>query len=225
MERPERDEFVALARHRRRAGRSPLQLLPVSSLYTEWVYVDDAFRLLFYVVVLVAALREISSCWEAASRAAVLDARRRLTRSLHDSVAQELAFVGMNLKRLDPENESVARALSGVERGLADAGAAIAALRAPGDEPVHTEGLLDEAWQEARSTLTKILSEAITSAARNGQVNPVRVELENSGRLRLRVRDGDGGFGRELETLRDQVTTMGGELHVRTVTGIGNRSR
>ena len=219
---PERDEFVRWLGIASILGAfAHFNYFLYPSLYTEWVYVGDAFRLLFYVVVLVAALREISSYWEAASRAAVLDARRRLARSLHDGVAQELALVGMNLKRLDPENENVARALSGVERGLADARAAIAALRAPGDEPVGTEGLLDEASQEARNALTKILSEAITSAARNGQVNPVHVELENGGRLRLRVRDGGGGFGRELETLRDQVTAVGGELHVKTVTGIG----
>jgi signal transduction histidine kinase len=211
------------------------------SLYTEWVYVGDAFRLLFYVVVLVAALREISSYWEAASQAAVLEDRRRVAGELHDGVAQELALVEMNLKRLDGENEYVQRAIAASKRGLADARAAISALRSPVDEPVDvvlarvarevaaregTEVALAlapgvETSREAREALTRILSETITNAARRGRAHLVTVELENGRRVRLRMRDGGTGFDPGLATLREQATAVGAEVLVRTAHGSG----
>ena len=64
------------------------------SLFTEWVYAGDWFRLLFYLVILAAALTEISSYWKLAANAAVLEERRRIARDLHDGLAQELAYVG-----------------------------------------------------------------------------------------------------------------------------------
>jgi signal transduction histidine kinase len=211
------------------------------SLYTEWVYVGDAFRLLFYIVVLVAALREISWYWEAASQAAVLEARHRVARELHDGVAQELALVEMNLKRLDGKDQYVGRAIAGVQRGLADARAAISALRSPVDEPIDvvlarvarevaaregTEVALAlapgvEASHEARDALTRILSETITNAARRGRADLVTVELENGRRLRLRVRDSGTGFDPGLATLREQATAVGGEVRVTTADGSG----
>jgi signal transduction histidine kinase len=211
------------------------------SLYTEWVYVGDAFRLLFYAVVLAAALREISSYWQAASREAALEARRRMARELHDGVAQELALVGMNLKRLDDNNEHVRRALAGVERGLVDARAAISALRSPVDEPVDvalarvahevaaregTEVTLALApgvktSSEVRDALARILSEAIANAARRGQADLVQVELENGRRLRLRVRDSGTGFDAGLSAMREYATAVGAEVRVRTMDGSG----
>jgi signal transduction histidine kinase len=207
------------------------------SLYTEWVYVGDAFRLLFYAVVLVAALREISSYWEAASLAAVLEARHRVARELHDGVAQELAFVEMNLRRLDGKNQYVGRAIAGVQRGLADARAAISTLRSPVDivlarvarEVAAREGTEValalapgvEASREARDALTGILSETITNAARRGRADLVTVELENGRRLRLRVRDSGTGFDPGLATLREQATAVVGEVRVTTADGSG----
>jgi signal transduction histidine kinase len=211
------------------------------SLYTEWVYVGDAFRLFFYAVVLLAALREISSYWEAASRSAALEAQRRMARELHDGVAQELALVGMNLKRLDQENEYVRRAIASAERGLTDARAAISTLRAPVDEPVDvvlarvahevaaregTEVVLAlapgvETSSEVRDALTRILSETIANAARGGQADSVHIELENGRRLRLRVRDSGTGFDAGLRTLREYATAVGAEVRVKTAEGSG----
>ena len=224
------------------------------SLYTEWVYTGDAFRLLFYAVVLAAALREISSYWQAASRVTVLEERRRIARQLHDGVAQELALVGMNLKRLDQANPHVSGALAAVERGLGDARRAIAALRNPVDEPVDavlartarevaaregTDVALAlaadvETSPETREALVAIVAEAITNAARHGQADLVRVELENGRRLCLRVRDTGRGFdpdaeGRDgersgsfgLRTMEERAAALGGRFRITTGQGSG----
>jgi signal transduction histidine kinase len=164
-----------------------------------------------------------------------------MARQLHDGVAQELALVGMNLKRLDQENEYVRRAIASAERGLTDARAAISTLRAPVDEPVDvvlarvahevaaregTEVVLAlapgvETSSEVRDALTRILSEAIANAARGGQADPVHIELENGRRLRLRVRDSGTGFDAGLRTLREYATAVGAEVRVKTAEGSG----
>ncbi len=250
----ERDPFVAwLAVACVLAAVARVNYFLYPSLYTDWVYLGDALRLLFYVVVLAAALREISSYWEVASRAAVLEERRRIARDLHDGLAQELAFVGRNLRRLDPENPYVRRAAAAVERGLDDARRAIAALAEPVDEPLDvvlaraardvaaregTEVLLTlapdvDAPPETREALVRIVSEAITNAARHGHADLVRVELENGSRLRMRVRDSGAGFdpatarprdgrsGFGLRAMRDRAAALGGELRVDAEPGRG----
>ncbi len=249
----ERDTFVAwlaLASVLGAVARINYFLYP--SLYTEWIYTGDAFRFLFYVVVLGAALREISSYWKAVSTAAVLEERRRIARDLHDGVAQELAFVGRNLKRLDRENPYVKRAFAGIERGLDDARRAIAALAEPVEEPLDvvlaraarevaaregTEVALAlarnvDAPPQTCEALVRIVSEAITNAARHGQADLVLVELENGKRLCLRVRDSGTGFdprqtqserprGFGLRTMRERATALGGELRISTAQGRG----
>jgi signal transduction histidine kinase len=223
------------------------------SLYTEWIYTGDAFRLLFYAVVLVGALAEITSYWRVASEAAVLEERRRIARDLHDGLAQELAFVGRNLKRLEQDNLFVQRASAGVERGLEDARRAIAALNDPADEPLGltlTKVAHDVAAREGirvaiqvaagvhptpeiRTTLVRILSEAITNAARHGQADVVHIELENGQRLRLRISDKGRGFdpdaerdrarGFGLRGMRERVVALGGEFQLSSQPGRGTQ--
>ena len=180
------------------------------SLYTDYVYSGDFFRLAFYVAILAAAAREISSYWETLSHTAVLEERRRLARDLHDGLAQELAFIGRNLRRLDEDDESVARATAGAARALSESRRAIAALTKPLDEPLEValaeaaretadrEGtLLDlvltpgiELDYPRRDALIRIACEATANAARHGGARIVRVELvDRRRRVRLRVSD------------------------------------
>jgi signal transduction histidine kinase len=220
------------------------------SLFTDWVYSGDFFRLAFYVAILVAAAREISSYWETMSRTAVLEERRRIARELHDGLAQELAFIGRNVRSLDPEDQSVARISASAERALSESRRAIDALTKPLDEPfdvalaeaaretAEREGTavdLDltpdvELDFERRDALIRIACEAIANAARHGKADRVRVQLVNGRHVRLQVSDDGTGFdpasdvrrsGFGLVSMRERAQSVGGSFEVRSGPGRG----
>ena len=245
------DEFLAwLAVASVFAAFSRLNYFLYPSLYTEWVYSGDVFRLLFYATVLVAALREIASYWRAVAAAAVLEERRRIARDLHDGLAQELAFVRRNLNRLDPDDSVVAHTKRGAERALIQARRGIAVLADEVDQPLDV--VLAETAREVgeregasvalsiapavrvtpeqRETLLRIVSEAITNAARHGEARLVRIVLEGGDRVRLRVIDTGNGFDPDtvdlrghfgLASMRERVRALGGELRISSRPGEG----
>lgn len=196
------------------AAFSRLNYFLYPSLYTEWVYTGDFFRLAFYVAILIGATREISSYWKRISETAVLDERRRIARDLHDGLAQELAYISRNLHRLDAEDSTVVRIRASAERALAESRLAVAALSRPLDAPLDaaladavvetadregTRVVLDlgpdtEVDFERREALIRIACEAVSNAARHGAAETVRVELSNGQRLRLTVTDDGTGF-------------------------------
>jgi signal transduction histidine kinase len=193
------------------------------SLYTAWVYSGDFFRLAFYVAILVAAAREISSYWERVSQTAVLEERRRIARDLHDGLAQELAFIGRNLQRLDGQDPTVGRVGASAARALSESRRAIAALTKPLDEPLEValaEAARETAEREGtmlhlaltpgieldyrrRDALIRIACEAIANAARHGEAELVRVELLDGRRVRLRISDAGSGFDPAAVSSRD----------------------
>jgi signal transduction histidine kinase len=218
------------------------------SLYSAWLYTGDAFRLLFDVVVLFAAAREISSYWRAEADAAALEERRRIARDLHDGLAQEVAFIRRNLQRLDRDDPTVRRIEAGAARAVSESRRAIAALTEPVDRPLDAalaEAAQDVAAREGthvalalsrdvqappavREALVRIAGEAITNAARHGGADLVRVELENGARLRLRIADTGRGFdvsapsrGFGLVSMRERAASLGGQLHVISNPGEG----
>jgi signal transduction histidine kinase len=221
------------------------------SIYSQWLYIGDIFRLLFYTTIMIAGAREIHSYWHALADAARLEERRRLARDLHDGLAQELAFVGRNVQRLDAGDEDpiVRRIKSGADRALTESRRAIAALTEPFDRPLHDaieEAAQDVAAREGthvavqlarvadvppsvRDALVRITSEAITNAARHSGANLVRVTLEAGDRLRLRIADAGRGFDPGsvrrgafgLVSMRERTEAVGGHFRVTSAPGDG----
>jgi signal transduction histidine kinase len=248
--RSDADEFLAwLAAASVLGAFARLHYFLYPSLYTEWIYSGDVFRLLFYATVLVAAAREIRGYWWAA---AVLDERRRLARDLHDGLAQELAYVSRNLQSLDTEDEAIGRARAGTQRALTESRRAIAALSEPVDRPLgaalsdavrdvaareHTEVALAvdpgiEATLGEREALVRIACEAVTNAARHGGAPLVRVRVAREGDgLRMLISDAgkgfdpdaadgaSGGFG--LVSMRERARRVGGRLRISSAPGRG----
>lgn len=186
------------------------------SLYSEWIYTGDVFRLCFYLMLLVGVARELSRYQHTLADAALLEERRRLARDLHDGLAQELAFIlGQTraLLRRMPERQ-LELVCTAAERALAESREAITALTTTSDEPLEdvvaetarevterTGAALDldlapgiVASVEKRQALVRVAREAVTNAVRHGGASRVTVRLANDDRLSLRIVDNGRGF-------------------------------
>ena len=222
------------------------------SLFTEYVYTGDAFRLLFYVVVLLAALSEIRWYWRGLAEAATLTERHRIARDLHDGLAQELAGIRRNLHWLDQDDRFVQRAGSGADRAIAESrrimaaladahvGSLDVALAAAAREIGEREGTqvvvsVDNAVRlpaAQREALVRIASEAITNAARHGRADVIHVEMTGGRQPRLRIEDSGRGFDIEapqaaghygLDTMRQRAGEIGANLRLDSRPGEGTR--
>jgi len=203
------------------------------------VSAGDGFRLLFFAMLLVGALREIASYWRRLADAAVLEERRRIARELHDGLAQELAFLRRNLDALEQGSDgSIARLREAARRAQEESRRAIQALTAREDfsleaqlartveelvgrfrvaVELHVDGApsLSPARAEA---LVRIAAEAITNAARHSGATRVRVSVRRSrSRCVLSVRDDGCGFdpsasssGFGLISMRERAEAVGG---------------
>ena len=234
------------------AAASRLNYFLYPSLYTRWVYIGDAFRLLCYTVLLIGSAREIWLYWRALSDAAVLEERSRIARDLHDGLAQELAYLGRNLATLDEEagDDTLGRLRRAVERAQFESRRAVTALAAPSGESVAAaiENAAAEIAERldvrldldlapgirlspARTeALVRIACEAVTNAARHSGADLVSLRLERDGaRVRLRVSDRGCGFdttvprrGFGLVSMRERALSANGEVRIASVPGQGS---
>jgi len=219
----------------------------------QWVHAGDVFRLCFYAVLLTGSMREIWSYWQALSRAAVTEERRRIARDLHDGLAQELAYLARNLDSLEgnASDGALARLRHAVERAQLESRRAVSTLAAPTGQSI--EAALAEAVGEiadrfhvgldldlatglalpsARAeALVRIACEAVTNAARHSGAGRVQLNLERDGpRARLRVSDHGRGFdpsasgsGFGLVSMRERARSVGGELRIFSAPGRGSK--
>jgi signal transduction histidine kinase len=212
------------------------------SLYTDWLYVGDVFRLGFYVLLLIGAVREIKAYWEAQAAVAVAAERRRLARDLHDGVVQELGWIRSAVAgdRLVPGVGAAA------DRALAEARRALTALTGDPDEPlasavgravcevgdqydVPVRLAVDDSVEVSalhREELVRVAREAAVNAARHSGSAAIRVTLSQG---RLTVGDDgrgfdpayqrNGGFG--LTSMRERADAIGAALNITSAPGHG----
>jgi signal transduction histidine kinase len=200
------------------AGASRVNYFFHPASLSNWVYTGDVFRLGFYLALLIGAAREIASYWTMVVAAASLEERRRLARDVHDGLAQEIAFIGRNVRLLreqGAEPQLVERILHGVARAQDESRRVIGALSAKPDEPL--EQALAEAARDAalrygasvdmeldsgialspreREAVVRIASEAVSNAARHSGAETLRLYLERlDAGMRLGVVDDGEGF-------------------------------
>jgi signal transduction histidine kinase len=196
------------------AAFSRLNYFFFPSLYTKWVFAGDAFRLAFYAVMFLAALREIQRYWKGLAAVATLEERQRIARDLHDGVAQELAYIGRHARRLDQSNPVVRRILSAHTRGLNEARRAVVVLSQPSEEgfdvdfaktmmdlaarldvclQLDVESDTDVSAAEA-DVVTHVACEAITNAAVHGNASTVSISLRDADGLEITIEDDGLGF-------------------------------
>jgi signal transduction histidine kinase len=198
------------------AAASRVHYLLFPSLYSEYVYTGDLLRLGFYLLLLVGGVREIRSYWELRTRTAVLEARRRMARDLHDGLAQELSFLWGQSRALvagPPTEQALERIGGAAARALDEARRAIAALTRPLDEPIaevlqHVADDLGNRYDvKVVSTvdpevevsavegeaLVRITSEAVRNAVRHGSARQIDIVLRAEP-LSLSVTDDGRGF-------------------------------
>lgn len=187
------------------------------SLYSEWLYTGDFFRVAAYAVLVAGAGSEIRAYWDRASEVAAAEERRRVAREFHDGLAQELALVTSHSRRLAArDGDSVAREIAGAaDRALDEARLAISALTAPRGESLsaavrraaedtasrHGVALqlevddVDRSVAGVHEALVRICREAINNAVRHGGARRVRVRLAAADeQLVMVVSDNGRGF-------------------------------
>lgn len=222
------------------------------SVYSDWVYVGDFFRLLFFVAILVAAVREVASYWRQLAQAAVMEERRRVARDFHDGLAQELRYIARNLEGLQTtDQELVARLVKATDRAYDESRRTIHALS--WDEEASVDVQLAAAAREAADrlrigldlrvepvgplspgraeALVRIAVEAIANAARHSGADSVTVWLQRVGRgCRLCVADAGRGFdptrvngGYGLRIMRERAEAVGAGFSVTSGPGGGTR--
>jgi signal transduction histidine kinase len=203
------------------------------SLYSNWVYTGDVFRLGSYLALLIGAAREIASYWTSVVAAASLEERRRLARDVHDGLAQEIAFIGRNarlLREKGAEPQLVERILGGIGRAQEESRRVVGALASTQvDEPL--EKALAQAAQDAarrygaavdmelaggialspqkKEAVVRIASEAVANAAKHSGAEVLRLYLERlEAGMRLQVVDDGAGFDDEQPRQGFGLVTM-----------------
>jgi signal transduction histidine kinase len=192
-------------------------------------WAGDVIRLVAFVTLLVGCGREIASYQRRVAEAAVLRERRRMARDLHDGLAQELAYITVQSRRLVGNSPEQRRAgddlVSAAERALEESRLAIAALNRPTHEPLdrsmedaarstaaragietHFDVERDvEVAPEVRDALLRVMREAIGNAARHGEAHAVWISLRTDRGLFVRIADNGVGFDPEAPRRPDSM--------------------
>jgi signal transduction histidine kinase len=194
------------------------------SLYSEYFYAGDILRLCFVLALFAGGVSELRRTRHALATAAAQDERQRLARDVHDGVAQDLAYIVQQGRRLLREPGAPAGLqplVAAAQRSLDESRHVVSSLARPGDEPLtealastalETAGreggrvelrLEDEVTVPARTheALLRIVRESIINARRHGRADAVVVELTALPQLRVIVADDGDGFDVDAASL------------------------
>lgn len=209
------DEFLGwLALGLALASLSRLNYFLFPSIYSDWVFTGDILRLGSYLAILIGALRQIAAYQRSAAEAAVLADRNRIARDLHDTLAQDLAYISLQGERIAARDERAADLARTARLALAASRGAIEHLRRSEDpldaalermaramatrHGVQLALALEDGVETApaeRDELLLIAGEAISNAVRHGDPAEIRVELmRGDARVRLAISDDGTGF-------------------------------
>jgi signal transduction histidine kinase len=198
------------------AGFARVNYVLFPSIYSDWIYTGDLLRTASYVVLTLAATREMGRYFAAQAHVAVLDDRRRLARELHDGLVQELVYIRSAAHDL-PRTDGLAQRIVGAcDTALDEARSAIEALGRSSEEPLgfvlhraarqvaeRYDGRrvvvdLDDSVhvdQHQLHALVRITREAVSNALRHGQARSICIRLSREGASRrLSVEDDGRGF-------------------------------
>jgi signal transduction histidine kinase len=195
-----------------------LQQLAAPAATVDWVTPGDGLRVAAYGMLLAVALRRYLRTGQETARAALDEEREWIARDLHDGLAQDLAFIGMQAQALDSQLGTehplmlAARSALAVSRGMIvdlaarSAPTTAAALRLVAAElelrfcvQVHVVVVADtgrggprEPAPAEREQLVRIAREAITNAVQHGGAKHVDVVLDCQATDRLLLVSDDG---------------------------------
>lgn len=209
----------------------------------------DVVGLAGLVGLLMAGLRDHEWAHGFRAEAAILAERSRLARELHDGLANELAYISMESRRLSA-TASTTHLVEAAERALEESRAAIAALRRPADEPLErtiTDAALSlgarsgidvtvavrpglEVPADVRAGLLRILREAMANAARHGHAETIHVSVNGPSPLVMAIADDGVGFDVTarhrpdsfgLQSMTDRASNLGGSLSIESSPATG----
>ncbi|HZX09030.1 sensor histidine kinase [Kribbella sp.] len=213
----------------------------------DWLYSGDVLRTVSYLLLLVAAGREISRHWALQAEIAVVEDRRRLAREMHDGVLQELGYIRSEIGSFDGPRSD--RILAASDRALDEARQMLEALGRPDDEPLGVvlrqaveqlalryDVTLDLEVDESivvdrpqRHALVRIAREAVLNAVRHAKADRISVQLsQDEDGSRLRIADDGPGFDPEqrqtgfgLISMRERAEALPGTFVLTTRPGEG----
>jgi len=165
----------------------------------------------------IGCVREVRTYHRRLTEMAVVDERRRIARDLHDGVAQDVAFIASQTKRLNDQvgSERLDMIASAAERALADSRSIVGALTRSSAQPLGASLALQarefaRRWSlevdvathddvavepEKQEAVLRIVGEALSNAARHADATRVHIEVATSAEGPLRVAVTDDGCG------------------------------
>jgi signal transduction histidine kinase len=226
-------------------GAARIYTLSLPFISPETVSLREGLRFIGFGVIFYAVLRRDFEIRARAASAAAAAERRRVAQDLHDSLAQDLAFIAAHEPRMAEELGEVHPVTLAARHALAVSRQTISelsdsrsispreALDAIAHElgerfgmrvVVHVAHDVGLAWQ-AKEQVARITREAIANAARHGGARHVFVTLKRTDLgTGLRVIDDGCGIGEEFEatdegfgisSMRERVASLGGTLTLR----------